>query len=252
MRYRISDSSGRTVGYATDQGAEALGIVLVVGLAIVLLPIVLLLVGVMTYWSWATALVPITPFPNLNGILVTLALVALASASVASMDWLVRATYRRRLGFLVASGFNGAYSLFAQVALGLVAATIPLVALRWLFASASASQGLWPWTGGAFPARIFFPYLASLAGAAGSLVVWRWNQDNGMLWSHPGISAVFGLIAPWVGMNVVRLAGVPGARELTGEILLKWNVFGVLVGGFLFGCFVLPLTRFADQQGPVD
>lgn len=252
MRYRISDSSGRTVGYATDQGAEALGIVLVVGLAIVLLPIVLLVVGVMTYWSWATALVPITPFPNLNGILVTLALVALASASVASMDWLVRATYRRRLAFLAASGLRGAYSMFAQAALGFAAATVPLFALRWLFASGSASHGLWPWSADALPVSAFHPYLASIAGAVGSVVVWRWNQGNGSLWSHPGQSAVLGFIAPWVGMNVVRLLGVPGAADLTGEVLLKWNVFGILAGGFLFGFFVMPLTRYADQVWPSE
>ncbi len=252
MSYRISDSSGRTVGYATSQGAEAMGIVLALGLAIVLLPVVLVVIGVMTYWSWATAIVPITPFPNLNGIVVTLVLVALVAGSVVSVDWVVRATYRRRLAFLAASGLRGAYSMFAQAALGFVAATIPLLALRWLFASGSASHGLWPWSGDAFPASVIDPYLASLAGAVGSLVVWRWNQGNGSLWSHPGQSAVVGFVAPWVGMNVVRLLGVPGAAELTGEVLLKWNVIGTLVGGFLFGFFLMPLTRYADQRWPSE
>lgn len=80
MSYRITDKKGRTVGYARDQGAELaaaiLGGIVLIGLAIVLVPFVIVGAGLyfsgvafLIYWEWATQ-IGITPYPNINGVIV--------------------------------------------------------------------------------------------------------------------------------------------------------------------------------------
>jgi hypothetical protein len=80
MSYRITDRKGKTIGYVGDHRLEllvmAIGGTVLLGLAIIIAPLVAIGMGLqllipwyLIFWNWATSL-PLTPFPNLNGILV--------------------------------------------------------------------------------------------------------------------------------------------------------------------------------------
>lgn len=246
--YRVTDPSGRTIGYAHGPEAQALGILAVVALVTVLTPIFLLIYGVSVYWHWASSVLPISMYPNVNGLIVTVGILLISSSILVVADRLAIAVYGYNLGVLAKIGGAGAYATFVFVCLGGLAGAVPLLILRWLLLSESAVHSLSPWSGDLFPINLFHPYVASLMGLVGGPITARWNRGNGSLMSFPIVTALMGLVLPWVGMQVLSALGSSWTAAPDGEDLFKWNFVGTWVGGFLFGVLVLPLTRWVTIE----
>lgn len=146
MSYRITGKNGRTIGYARNQGIELAGMLVgsiaVIVLAMILVPLFLVGYGVvlsaqgfLIFWDWATA-VSLTPFPNLNGVLVITMLGIVGGLLVRYMrvHLVLLVSFTHILSLTIATFMVSFWIIAILVAIGVIAG-IPLLAVSWLFST---------------------------------------------------------------------------------------------------------------------
>jgi hypothetical protein len=248
MSYRITDRRGHTVGYAHHQGAELLGALLVgagmIGLAVVLAPILAVLYGIgwvlpwyLVFWTWATEL-PLTRFPNLNGVLVLAALGLTGAVLVRVVRFHIMLLHA--LGHVVSMLLA---ALMAAIWLGLVylgvGAPLALFALAgaWLFSSPNVlyitlgvllmpavvfQTDYWTW---------LLPLVLPIGWGCGHLVRLVTRSDFLVTASNltAGAGATFLLMAGLVWLGMVGLQWVTG--------LDNWGLMalGAVAGPGIYG-----------------
>jgi hypothetical protein len=229
-RYRIKDRSGRTIGYAentTDQFlGGVLGGILAVVLFLIIGPIVLTALGagwvVVTVWNWGTHL-PITPFPNLNGVLI----VALA----ATVLWILGSSVKQGTSEFDKDRFFWSQTIRAKLAAIIIATLCGLV-----FALLMLIPGIAAFIVFALTVKIVFDYIPGWLFSS-EYLLWEfpeyWDSILLLVPSFPGGLGFFGLVT--LILYTLKQGEVLPLRQ-------SFQIFFIVVIGPLLGALVLNLT----------
>ncbi|GIK76156.1 MAG: hypothetical protein BroJett021_51440 [Chloroflexota bacterium] len=237
MSYRVTDKSGKTVGYVRDQSTELAGMLIggvaLIALSIILIPVIAVGYGLMwgwqaffIFWLWATNL-PLTPFPNLNGVLVIIGIGITGAGLVryVRIHLVLLLSITHILSLLLGTFLVVCWLAVILIPIGVVI-TLPLLVIAWLFSTDAP--------------------LAVL-----NLPIELFNANPWLLLFAPLLYPVGWLCAKVIGIYDKKgmLVTTDQLSPSVGKSFLLIAILTYLAGGILFLTHALPLAPFAPVIG---